>query len=98
MNAQNCWEVMACGRQEGGANAAELGVCPASQPGEFEGTNRGQARGRFCWAISGTLCSGYFSGHAAEKWLACAKCKFMVQVSEEESSNFVLNRPGPHGI
>ena len=58
MKRKNCWEEMKCGRESGGKNADELGVCPAAIDKEFEGVNKGEKAGRFCWAVGGTFCKG----------------------------------------
>lgn len=50
MERLNCWEYRKCGREVAGANAEELGVCPAALPGEHDGTNKGRFGGRICWA------------------------------------------------
>jgi len=36
--------------------------CPANDNGEYSGANRGLFRGRFCWAVAGTLCENNFPG------------------------------------
>ncbi len=61
----NCWEYMKCGREEGGENADELGVCPAYPK-----------HGRECAGIVGTLCDGEVQGTFAKKYSACADCAF----------------------
>jgi hypothetical protein len=61
----NCWEFKKCGREAGGAKAAELGVCPAYP-------NQGQA----CARIAGTLCGGVVQGTFASKLANCMKCEF----------------------
>lgn len=93
MEKQNCWEDLKCGREPGGANCESLGICPASQPGEGEGTNEGKNRGRICWQITGTLCSGKVQGTFAKKQLTCFDCKFFKKVREEEGENFCLMVP-----
>jgi hypothetical protein len=42
----NCWEVMMCGPEQGGSNAAEHGVCPAAADRSWEGINAGKCGGR----------------------------------------------------
>ncbi len=51
MKRKNCWEVKKCGRQPGGEKVDELGVCPAAVPNEYDGTNKGNHGGRFCWQL-----------------------------------------------
>ena len=61
----NCWEILLCGREVGGENAHELGVCPAAE----------QDFGHSCWAIAGTLCGGEIQGSTAIKQNDCMMCK-----------------------
>ncbi|MBI4956645.1 MAG: hypothetical protein HY908_31800 [Myxococcales bacterium] len=65
----NCWERMGCGREVGGAKAAELGACPAAR-----------GHGRDCWLVAGTLCGGEVQGVFAEKLGNCQACDFYRQV------------------
>ncbi len=60
-----CWEFMKCGREAGGDNIDELGVCPAYP-----------AYGTQCARIAGTLCGGKVQGRFAMKLSTCMKCKF----------------------
>jgi len=91
MKRKNCWEVLKCGRQPGGENAEKLGVCPAALPSEYDGINRGERSGRFCWAIAGTYCNGELQGTFAKKLMNCINCEFFKQVNEDEGRNFVLS-------
>lgn len=61
----NCWEFKKCGRNLGGAKAAELGVCPAYP-----------ASGRCCAHVAGTLCGGQVQGSFASKIANCMACDF----------------------
>lgn len=65
--ALNCWEFKKCGREAGGAKAAELGVCPAYPAG-----------GHSCASIAGTLCGGKVQGTFAQKVANCQKCEFFL--------------------
>ena len=89
-NKLNCWEVLECGREPGGHNAEKLGDCPAAIPGEFDGINDGESRGRFCWAIAGTLCKGEVQGTYALKLKECLRCDFLNRVHKEEGRDFIL--------
>jgi len=91
MKRNNCWEVQACGRQSGGKNVEELGVCPAAEHSKYDGINRGTCSGRFCWAVEGTLCCGKSQGSSVIKLMNCLNCEFMKQVSEDEGRNFILS-------
>ncbi|MGA3027964.1 MAG: two-CW domain-containing protein [Bryobacteraceae bacterium] len=83
----NCWEAKRCGRQPGGAKAAELGVCPAATA-SVGGINGGNHAGRICWAVAGTLCGGQIQGTFAQKVANCMKCEFFLAVRGEEGSGF----------
>ena len=87
MALQNCWEFKKCGREQGGANVASLGVCPAAEETRVNGINRGMNGGRACWAISGTLCGGKVQGSFASKLGNCSKCEFYQAVANEEGAN-----------
>lgn len=93
----NCWEYMECGRQPGGTNAKELGICPAAEEQAAEGIHCGKYGGRACWAVSGTLCGGGVQGSFASKMSNCTDCDFYKVVQYEEgdcfeSINSILNR------
>ncbi len=65
---KNCWEIKNCGRQKGGQNELELGICVAAQGG----------LGHSCWAVAGTLCGGKVQGTVAKKEAQCIKCEVYV--------------------
>jgi len=88
--AKNCWEAKNCGRQTGGAKTAELGVCPAASDAASNGINNGKNAGRFCWAVTGTLCGGQVQGTFAQKRLSCLSCEFFQAVKQEEGKNFMM--------
>ena len=80
----NCWEVMMCGREPGGTNADEHGVCPAAADRSWDGINAGQCGGRICWAVAGTFCGGCTQGSYVEKRPSCLNCDFYQMVQDEE--------------
>lgn len=90
MERRDCWVIKACGREPGGENVGELGVCPAALPNEYGGVNRGRHAGRFCWAVAGTLCGGEAQGTYAKKLLNCIDCEFLKRVNDDEGHEFVL--------
>ncbi|MBU0516343.1 MAG: hypothetical protein KJ621_16395 [Proteobacteria bacterium] len=61
----DCWEFKKCGREQGGAKADELGVCPA-WPDD----------GAKCARVAGTLCGGQVQGSFAQKLANCMDCGF----------------------
>lgn len=87
MEKLNCWEVKKCGREPGGENTAELGVCIAALEARADGINSGKNGGRACWAIAGTLCGAKVQGTFALKLQNCLKCDFFKLVIQEEGKN-----------
>ncbi len=88
---KNCWESMKCGREPGGIRSEELGICPASTEKRFDGVNGGDASGRFCWAVAGTLCGGEVQGTFARKFKNCSMCPFLLEVINEEGDVFIMS-------
>jgi hypothetical protein len=87
MKRLNCWEVKRCGREQGGANERELGICPATIAEKYHGIHSGQNGGRVCWVIAGTMCEGEIQGTFAQKYRECADCDFYRTVREEEGED-----------
>ncbi len=82
----NCWEYIGCGREPGGERAFEKGVCPAASDASYSGINSGENAGRFCWAVSGTLCEDQRQGSYAEKRQLCRECDFFNMVVAQEGT------------
>ncbi len=61
----NCWEFKRCGREEGGVNVHQLGVCPAYPD-----------KGKACARVAGTLCGGKTQGYFAMKLASCMVCDY----------------------
>jgi len=92
MAKENCWEFKNCGRQPGGSNVTELGVCPASQETAADGINAGRNGGRSCWVLAGTLCGNKVQGTFATKLANCLQCEFYQKVRGEEGEAFVKSK------
>ncbi len=86
----NCWEFKKCGREPGGKNVGEYGVCPSADTSRADGINQGSQGGRACWVISGTLCRGEIQGSFAKKIGNCTECEFYQLVRKEEGFSFDL--------
>ncbi len=80
----NCWEYKKCGREEGGKNVAEFGVCPAAKAATVHGIHGGKNGGRCCWVVAGTFCDGKIQGIYASKLKTCLDCEFYRLVTEDE--------------
>jgi hypothetical protein len=89
-NRLNCWELLKCGREPGGMNVDELGVCAATTSIKHDGINNGMNGGRYCWAITGTYCKGEVQGTFARKIKNCIDCKLFLQVQSQEGRGFVF--------
>ncbi|MEI7857671.1 MAG: hypothetical protein WCH85_09230 [Methanomicrobiales archaeon] len=88
MTKLNCWEFKKCGREPGGENVTELGVCPAAVETRTNAMNSGNNGGRACWAISGTMCGGKVQASYAVKIGNCLNCEFYQRVQREEKPRF----------
>ncbi len=88
---KNCWEFKQCGREPGGSNVKELGMCPASTEPRLDGVHEGYCAGRSCWVVAGTLCGGEIQGSFAKKYGDCEKCEFYNSVRKEEGLKFKLS-------
>jgi len=86
MEPINCWEFKKCGRQPGGENFEEFGVCPAATDTTVNGTNGGKNGGHFCWKINGTFCNDKIQALTAINITTCIECHFFKKVKEEENS------------
>lgn len=90
LQKQNCWEFLKCGRESGGKEVAEMGLCPVSDQILADGLNGGINAGRICWNISGTFCGKKIQGSYARTQVSCKSCSFFKKVREEEGENFIL--------
>ena len=84
MNNLYCWEFYSCGREPGGKNITNKGVCSIFENKHLSGINSGQYGGRICWAVSGTLCLNKVEGVKAKKIDSCMRCEFFKKVQMEE--------------
>ncbi len=87
----NCWEFWGCGREPGGDNVDEAGLCPATTEKRLDGIHGGKNAGRACWAISETLCPTRVGGPEAGR-ANCLLCPFYDRVLEEE----ICEKKGKH--
>jgi hypothetical protein len=92
MKKKNCWEIMKCGREQGGSNLEEFGICPAVQEQKLNSINQGENAGRACWAVNGTMCFGYIQGTFDKKIGDCLYCKFFELVKNEEGRNWISTK------
>ncbi len=87
----NCWEIKKCGREPGGSQTHDYGVCPAAREERLDGIHGGRNGGRSCWVLAGTLCGGTVQGTFAQKYGNCKSCEFYVAVKKQEFPAFRLS-------
>ena len=87
---QNCWEFKKCGREPGGTNAEEKGICKATSDTQLDGIHGGKNAGRCCWVVAGPLCDYAERGTFARKEDACIECDFYELVEQEVGSDFII--------
>ncbi len=63
-------------------------MCPAATADSLDGVHGGEAGGRACWVVAGTLCRGMVQGTFAKKFENCAKCDFYLKVKADEGPDF----------
>jgi len=93
MSKTNCWQFRQCGRQPGGSNTKEMGICPASIEIGADGINGGESGGRACWAVAGTLCGGTVRCMRNTDVRDCTECDFYRLVVEEEGDGVKMPEP-----
>ena len=81
---------MGCGRELGGRDAKELGVCPAAIYRKLDGVHGGKNAGRVCWAVAGTMCAVRVQGTFAQEYKDCSECDFYKSVKEEEGRHLKM--------
>ncbi|MBU1702542.1 MAG: hypothetical protein KJ970_06890 [Candidatus Eisenbacteria bacterium] len=79
----NCWELKKCGREPGGFQVDDLGVCPAAAAAWEPSSDKGD-RSRHCWDIAGTLSGGIVEGSFAVKLMNCAVCDVFLTIQQVE--------------
>ena len=83
---------MECGREPGGANEDELGICPAALEERLDNINQGRNAGRTCWTVGGTMCFGSIQGTFAKKITTCLQCRFFEMVKDEEGRQWASTK------
>jgi hypothetical protein len=85
---KNCWELKNCGREPGGSNVRELGICPAASDKSSDGINGGKNGGRLCWSIAGSQNGNEVLGSCAKEIGNCFNCEFYIYVKCQEGGSF----------
>ncbi|MCI5208172.1 MAG: hypothetical protein D3910_05145 [Candidatus Electrothrix sp. ATG2] len=80
----NCWEFKECGREPGGKNVTQYGVCPAATDERADGIHDGKNGGRCCWVVASTY---HVEGAAFGCWSGgfnrCRECDFYSMVKND---------------
>jgi hypothetical protein len=85
MKKLNCWEVLDCGREPGGRNTEEMGVCPTAVETSLDGVHGGVNAGRACWIVGGLTCTSGNPGEFSSRTHDCAVCRFRATVNEDHN-------------
>ncbi len=80
----NCWEYMKCGREPGGEQCEDKGVCPAAIEERLDGLNGGVNGGRACWGVDDTDCLEKIDAEHTR----CLDCPFFHLVEDEQRGDF----------
>ncbi|KPJ99674.1 MAG: hypothetical protein AMK71_09365 [Nitrospira bacterium SG8_35_4] len=80
----NCWEFMKCGREIGGTNASQSGVCPIAAELAANGLNGGVNAGRICWVVASNANNGKGKCSDLRREHRCFQCQFRYKVLMEE--------------
>jgi hypothetical protein len=86
----NCWEFMRCGREPGGRQAEERGVCPAATFEAADGYLGGRNAGCACAFVTGTFCEELIQGTYREKSKDCWDCEFYRRLRREHGAAFSM--------
>ena len=89
--AINCWEFMQCGREPGGANTYERGVCQVTTCEKLDGVHNGKNGGRCCWIFFSIFSCGAGNPKNLKEHIAtCRQCAFYILLHESEELLVVL--------
>ena len=89
--AINCWEFKQCGREPGGFNTSELGVCPVSTYEQVSGVHSGKNGGRCCWIFYGAFSCGAGDPKTFDEHIeTCNQCTFYMLLHKSEEMLVVL--------
>lgn len=87
----NCWEFKKCGREPGGINVTELGICPVAVEHNLDGVHGGKNGGRCCWIFPVFFSFGTESTkNFDEKLEVCRSCDFYISVKDSEGVVVIL--------
>lgn len=94
MDKMNCWEYMKCGREAGGKNSSESGVCPVAEDVSANSLNMGLNGGRICWVIVDDLSEKNIKCSGTHDKDSCLFCEFRFKVMQEEGLLNICNATG----
>ncbi|WP_339134528.1 MAG: hypothetical protein WGN25_15610 [Candidatus Electrothrix sp. GW3-4] len=87
-NLLNCWQFKKCGREPGGKNAVNDGVCSVALDIGADGVHNGTNGGRCCWVITNSAYQGDRDGFCLEKSRKCRECDFYLFIKKSEKLFF----------
>lgn len=88
----NCWEFKKCGREPGGRNIAQYGICSIPVAVDSDGMNDGKNGGRACWLWRESACGDIMRKCSVEEIRECRECDFYKSVSETHDNSIACER------
>ncbi|MCI5137283.1 MAG: hypothetical protein D3922_02440 [Candidatus Electrothrix sp. AR1] len=81
----NCWEFKKCGREPGGRNVSQYGVCSIPVAIDRDGINGGKNGGRACWMWRELACIKIMQKCSVQEIRECRECDFYLSVKKSRS-------------
>jgi len=79
----NCWEFKKCGREPGGRNVSQYGVCSIPLARDCDGINGGKNCGRACWLWRELACVKIMQKCSVQEIRECRECDFYLFVKKK---------------
>ena len=79
----NCWEFKKCGREPGGRNILQYGVCSIPVAIDCDGINGGKNGGRACWLWRELACVKIMQKCSVQEIRECRECDFYLFVKKK---------------
>jgi len=84
----NCWQFKKCGREPGGKDALQSGICPVALETEADGLHNGENGGRCCWVLTDSACQENPHDLCLETIRKCRECDFYLFIEKSEKLLF----------
>jgi CheY-like chemotaxis protein len=85
---RNCWQFTGCGREPGGKNSKQKGICIAALEDRLDGVHGGKNAGRACWAVACIAYGGDIKNTTVQNFEKCLTCNFYKLLKKEEGKGY----------